>query len=288
MKNLLQLYACDLENLHPKVKNNLYKKNRKTFCKQVSVKEEPNNQRNSASNLKKRHKWGPDWKPTNTNKHVNSTEGYHLEGICIKILTDICIKSKYKIVKTIRISMDLVQNLIDFIPNLKVIHLVRDPRAITNSRTHSRNMKMSRETKTHSIALCKEMHLDVKVTQILKNKYPKGITMVMYEALAENPLEGAKYVYKFLGVKFDSVIEDWIYSSTHADNSNGFYGTRRANSTIASSHWRNETTIEKVDLIQNYCKDAMDLLGYVPFNTQEELRNTAIPARRSTKMPGYS
>ena len=288
MKNLLQIYACDLENLHPKVKKNLYQKHRKTFCKQASVREEPNNQRNSAGKLKRRLKRSPVWKPTNTTKHENSTEAYFQEGICIKILTDTCKMSKYKIVKTIRISMDLVQNLIDFIPNLKVIHLVRDPRAITNSRTHSGNMKMSRETETHSIALCKEMYLDVKVTQILKNKYPKGITMVMYEALAEKPLEGAKYVYKFLDVKFDSVIEEWIYSSTHADKNNGFYGTRRANSSVVSSHWRNETTIEKVDLIQNYCKDAMDLLGYVPFNTQEELRNIDIPARLSTKIPGYS
>ena len=272
------------------VKKNLYRNNRKTFCKQNSVTEELQGDSNPTDKSKRRRKQISEWKSTNSTENKNLATNYFSKDICLNILTNICIKSDYKIVKTIRISMDLVQTLIDFIPSLKVIHLLRDPRAITNSRKHSGkfNMKKPKGIKTHSIALCKEMHLDIKVTKVLKHKYPKRITMVMYEALAEHSVEGAQYVYKFLNTEFDSVMEDWIYNSTHANKNNGFYGTHRTNSTAISSHWRMETTFEKVKLIQRYCKDVMNLLGYVSFNSQEELGNLDIPARQKTKIPGLS
>ena len=118
----------------------------------------------------------------------------HYKSDCLKFQEQECKNSKYRIIKTIRMSMELVQTLIDFIPRLKVIHLVRDPRAITNSRTHAHGMQMSRETEPHSRSLCKEMHLDLKFTQRLVVKYPTQITILVYEGLAENPIDAAQYI----------------------------------------------------------------------------------------------
>ena len=272
LKNLLQIYACDFENLHPRVKHNVYRR-KKYLCRQKF----------RTTKLRSRRKRDFNLETKNTTKRKDS-----FESECLKLQTDECRNSKYRIIKTIRISMDLVQSLMDFIPQLKVIHLVRDPRAITNSRTHSGNMILSKKTEPHSKSLCKQMHLDLKISHIMRSKYPTSITMVIYEALAENPLDAARYIYKHLNIRFDRNIENWVYQSAHAEENNGFYGTQRANSTFASAHWRNETKIEKVKLVQNHCEDVMDLLGYVPFNSQEELRNLNIPARQRIAIPGYS
>lgn len=266
LKNILQIYACDFENLHPKVYHNVYRR-KKYLCGQKFRPEK----------IRPRRKRDVNFETKNTTKSE-----------CQKLQAEECKNSKYRIIKTIRISMDLVQSLMDFIPQLKVVHLVRDPRAITNSRTHSGNMRLSKNTEPHSKSLCKEMYLDLKTTQIMTRKYPQSITIVIYEALAENPVDAAKYIYKYLNIKFDRKIENWVYHSAYAKRSNGFFGTQRLNSTVASAHWRFETKIEKVKMIQIHCKDVMDLLGYVPFNSKEELRNLDIPARQRIALPGYT
>ena len=268
LKNLLQIYACDFVNLHPRVKHNVYRR-KVNICRQMFASQKLRSKHGGAANK------------TLTKKN-------HSESECIQILEHACTKSKYRIIKTIRMSMELVLTLLNFIPHLKVIHLVRDPRAITNSRTHSGNMRMSRETELHSKSLCKEMHSDLNFTQILVAKYPTQITILVYEALAEKPMDAATYIYKYLNMNFDDKIKEWIYNSTHSEENNGFYGTQRSNSMIASTHWRNETKIAKVKLVQSCCKEVMDLLGYVPFKRQKALRNLQISARIKTTIPGYS
>lgn len=53
--------------------------------------------------------------------------------ICGVQLQDSCQRSKFRTIKTIRIPMMHVETLLQRYPNLKVIHLVRDPRAQVNS-----------------------------------------------------------------------------------------------------------------------------------------------------------
>ena len=89
-------------------------------------------------------------------------------------------------------------------------------------------------------------------------------------------------------MKFDNKIKEWVYRSTHSKNNNGFLGTKRRDSTTASNHWRNEIGIAIASLVQSYCKEVMDILGYVPFKRQKELSDLAFPARIKTTIPGYN
>lgn len=282
MKNLLQIYNCEINMLHPRVYRNVMRRHHK-LCSQGQSTTELNAA--SAKDAKRRGK--------TREKMSNSTDNAIpskrvSEADCLKMAINDCKNAKYRIVKTIRFSMDLVQILMDFIPSLKVIHLVRDPRGISNSRRHSAGMRMSRETDKHSIALCKEIFLDITVGDILRQKYYKRITMVMYEALAERPSEGAKYVYKFLNIKYNKNIEEWVYNSTHANRNNGFFGTQRSDASEASVHWRKQLDFSDVDIIQKHCKEVLDTLGYRSFKSETDMKNFNLTSRQSTTLKGFT
>ena len=271
---MLRLYACDYENLHVRVKFNLFKR---LFCREMFKKPKLKTNKQTVLEILLDGK--------NNTQYENAVE---FMKTCLTYHADLCNKAKYRIIKTIRMSMELVQSLMSYLPQLKVIHLVRDPRAITQSRTYSLKMNMSKETEMHSKSLCKEIRFDVNFTYTMADICPTRITMILYEALAENPRDAARYIYKFLNMEFTREIEYWVFQSSHAAENNGFFGTQRENSTFASSHWRNEINITDVQLIQQHCKDVMDLLGYVSFKSERELRNFDVPARVGVTIPGYS
>ena len=50
--------------------------------------------------------------------------------------TKLCLNSNLNLIKTVRLRAHLLISLMQNDPQLKVIHLVRDPRATMNSRVH--------------------------------------------------------------------------------------------------------------------------------------------------------
>ena len=206
---------------------------------------------------------------------------------CVDILTNECLNSSYRIIKIIRLSMDFVQTMLGVFPNLKVIHLVRDPRGITNSRLHG-GFRMSKDPNSHDKNLCNRLLYDVKIGALLKEKFPDRITMVMYEALAERPTEGAKYIYRFLEIEYNHDIEVWVNMSSNANADSGFYSTKRINSNVTSSHWRGDLSFDRTNIIQNYCENIFKLLGYVAFRSKSEMLNMNLPSRKpSDRIKGF-
>ena len=53
--------------------------------------------------------------------------------LCTRILRKECLKSKVRIIKTIRTRLTWLVDILEEFPNLKIVHLVRDPRAVVNS-----------------------------------------------------------------------------------------------------------------------------------------------------------
>ena len=204
---------------------------------------------------------------------------------CIKYTTQKCFQAKYRIAKTIRFSMELVETLMTNVENLKVINLVRDPRGITNSRVHGRYSMTLNNVVPHSINMCTRMYNDVIIGDSLRNKYPDKFALVMYEALAERPMEGARYVFKFLNATYSDKVQQWVYDSSHG-NSNGFYATTR-NSSAALSHWRSELTFARIISIQNNCENLFNLLGYISFKTISDLRDFEKKSRITAYRSGF-
>lgn len=197
---------------------------------------------------------------------------------CLLQMESVCLKMQHRILKTIRISMELVHIMVDLWPNLKVIHLVRDPRGITLSRQKANGFDMVDQLVPHSRALCTRMYDDVQYDWFLNEAYHNRLKLVFYEALATRPSEGAKYIYTFLDMVLTRSVAAWVYDSTHSKTGTG--SVLRANSTEVANSWRTHIPFSTITMIDYICKDVYKQLGFVCMNSTSELSSTNVPSRR--------
>ena len=190
---------------------------------------------------------------------------------CLKRMADTaCTNSDYKVTKTLRLSLHHTETLLQTIPNLKVVHLFRDPRAVLHS--HS-NTKWSR-TKENNVkslqkgaqSVCDRIVKDVEYGKILLQKYPKRFTIIQYEDF-EQPLQTIKALYEFLGMTFDRTILQYVDSSNGTEKSGNH-----------PFQYRNSMTWKNIQVINRYCTNAFDLLGYRTFTSEKELKDMSISA----------
>lgn len=178
--------------------------------------------------------------------------------------------------------------------DLRIIHLVRDPRAVVRSREESAKAFVSDNAivlEQRSIAagevqyqvmqeICRS-HVRINERAILKPPpFLKGrYKMVRYEDLARNPLGEITAMYDFVGLEMTRQLEEWIYKVTHGkgkgSKKEAFKITSR-NAADVSQAWRNMLPHSKVKRIQEVCKGAMSLLGYRTVNSEKEQKRLDI------------
>ncbi|KAH3847009.1 hypothetical protein DPMN_089321 [Dreissena polymorpha] len=191
-----------------------------------------------------------------------------------------CLESKTIILKFIRLSIQQAIELLPFFPNMKIIHLVRDPRAIINSRRNVLPHGHIEEAATiQPTIFCSRLQNDLSDTKLLMKFHPSIIKLVQYEDIAEHPLEASKDLYAFGGLKFDDKIARFVKSQTQSSLDGCNYCTQRRNSTATSIEWRSEIKLNEAQDIFNYCNKSMSVLGYLDFPDNQTLRDSSNPSR---------
>ncbi|CAN2389450.1 Belongs to the sulfotransferase 1 family [Pristimantis euphronides] len=175
--------------------------------------------------------------------------------------------------------------------NVKILHLVRDPRAVAKSREQSKKA-LTRDngivlntngTKVDDIKfqviqeICRS-HVQIyetaafKAPSFLKNRY----MLVRYEDVVRDPLREITQMYKFAELKLTNKLEKWIYNITHGRS----YGNKKEAFTITSRDaanlsqaWRTVLPFNKVKMIQDMCKGAMNMLGYQLVDSEVEQKD---------------
>ncbi|XP_064579267.1 carbohydrate sulfotransferase 4-like isoform X1 [Zonotrichia leucophrys gambelii] len=176
--------------------------------------------------------------------------------------------------------------------NLKIIHLVRDPRAVFRSREntvqelkHDSNIVVGFQKAKGEMGpyntmqvICKS-HVEIykagsqAAPSFLKDRY----LLVRYEDIVRDPLARAAEMYRFAELHFTPELQKWVHNITHGkgDGARAFdIGSRDA--LRVSQAWRNALPFQKIEKVQNVCKDAMDLLGYRLVQTEEEQKNMSL------------
>ncbi|XP_033759406.1 carbohydrate sulfotransferase 1-like [Pecten maximus] len=208
---------------------------------------------------------------------------------CISEMIPYC-KSGTRIAKTIRLSMDVVDVLMEKFPNLKVIHLLRDPRGMIVSRMKTipalgiRKMDMSLAAR----AVCDRYNRDIRIGQSLDVKYPNRIKTVLYEQIVEKPLETSLRIFQFLGLHPNKNFNTWMNEhiagvqkvANPPDTHNHAYSTYRANSSATANAWRSRLIFENVVKIDKECSQLYDYTGYVSVKSSTQLTNFNIPLRK--------
>ncbi|XP_026220940.1 carbohydrate sulfotransferase 6-like [Anabas testudineus] len=178
--------------------------------------------------------------------------------------------------------------------DLRIIHLVRDPRAVMRSREESakafesdnavvldqRNVPAAEVQYQVLQEICRS-HVRINERAILKPPpFLKGrYKMVRYEDMARDPLGEIISMYDFVGLEMTRPLEDWIYKVTHGkgkgSKKEAFKITSR-NAVDISQAWRSMLPYSKVKRIQEVCKGAMSLLGYKMVNSEKEQKRLDI------------
>lgn len=213
------------------------------------------------------------------------------KAVNLTLASKACHARRHIAIKTVRIpEINDIRTLAeDPRLNLKIIHLVRDPRGILTSRIGTftdqfRSWKIWNRTgrKPHSVDLshvtttCEDLSKSAEMgfsrPSWLKGKY----MLVRYEDLARYPVRKAKEIYQFIGLDWERNVHRWILQNTNGSVSTGNYKfTTSRNSAETAESWRLRLCFSIVQSIQDLCNNTLVQLGYQLVESAAELRNVS-------------
>jgi hypothetical protein len=135
--------------------------------------------------------------------------------------------------------------LLDVLPNLKVVHLVRDPRGVVVSRMkhpsfrgHASNNSVTKEAEF----FCRDVERDLRLRKQLEVKYPGRILEVIYEKFVEDPLGYSRQVYDHIGVPITNDLVQFVKKNT------------KGTSIAKSVGWQSKLQYQQVLSIEEKCE----------------------------------
>ena len=153
----------------------------------------------------------------------------------------------------------------------RLIHLVRDPRAVFYSLTSlnffSRVWEPKREQEWFVEKICRQLESDVTLGMATRNSLGARYKLIRFEDLARHPLSAVNELFKFVGLEMMESIKNWVYKSTHSNNTGQPRGVGEPFRTSRDSEqivfkWRRELNSATVRMIEKYCGRVMNQLGY--------------------------
>ncbi|XP_047678566.1 carbohydrate sulfotransferase 1-like isoform X2 [Tachysurus fulvidraco] len=199
-----------------------------------------------------------------------------------------CQLRRHVSIKTVRIPQISQLRLLTEDPrlDLRIVHLVRDPRAILASRItafpskytawkiwNATDKQPASVDLTQITKTCQDMEDSVNIG-LEKPAWLHGrYLLVRYEDLALNPEAKAKEIYRFLDLDISNKVLEWISQNTNDTSKiKSVYSTKR-DSKYASERWRLNLGFDIVKTVQKLCNNTLNLLGYKIVQSQVELRN---------------
>ena len=207
----------------------------------------------------------------NQQKYFDCVSEYeNIVKLCIHHLYSQCSKSEAVTLKTIRLTMDSIQDILEKDPTVKVIYLLRDPRAIISSRLgslmsgvtkfKSKRFDTDEHVQHEAKMLCDKMRSDISKSQVLSKRCLNQIKEVRYEEIVQRPKETFKELYEFLQLDTFEAIDKWFSASTYGHDG-GKFDTRRVNSSATAFSWERKITFWRLKTIESVCQDVISYLG---------------------------
>lgn len=225
---------------------------------------------------------------------LQSLHRYHCKNrqcgpLNLTLAAESCLSKQHHAIKTVRVrQLETLQPLVED-PRLdvRVIQLVRDPRAVLASRMVAFSSKYQtwkawaqdgqvpeddEEVKRlkgncDNIRMSAEMGLSRP--RWLRNRY----MLVRYEDIARYPMQKAEEMYRFTGIPFSPQAREWILKNTQTtQGASGIYSTQK-NSSEQAEKWRFSIPFTLAQVVQRVCGSTMKLFGYRLVSDEKTLTN---------------
>uniref|UniRef100_H2YZ85 Uncharacterized protein n=1 Tax=Ciona savignyi TaxID=51511 RepID=H2YZ85_CIOSA len=177
-----------------------------------------------------------------------------------------CQTAKLRVVKTLRIyKLSWLKRFFDDQRlDLRVLHLVRDPRAVFRSRSHIFNTNESMRATGHN---CK-MHSNIEYES---RTLPGRVATVRYEDITANPLRFQERIYSYVGLEKHQDVIKWVKDNTNKSD-NSTYGTSRM-AEKQLGKWREDIDFSNVATVQDICSEMMTIFNYKRLQSEPEMRD---------------
>lgn len=152
--------------------------------------------------------------------------------------------------------------------NLQVIYLVRDPRAVINSRVSSVEWCQTNLCNDPQIH-CKHMEKDYQTILKYSKIYPNRVHVLRYEDLSLSPMSVTKDLLKKLNLDFDPEMESFIKSHTTVNFDKPWSTSRESSKRV--THWIPKIKKSTLNKVQSECESVMPLFGYKLINTTSNI-----------------
>ncbi|XP_068184413.1 carbohydrate sulfotransferase 3a [Antennarius striatus] len=210
----------------------------------------------------------------------------------LTLASESCLSKQHHAIKTVRVSrLDTLQPLLeDLRLDVRVIQLVRDPRAILASRmvafssqyqtwkawAQDGQVPEDDEEVKRLKGNCDHIRMSAEVglsrPRWLRNRY----MLVRYEDIAHYPMEKAEEMYRFTGIPFSPQARKWILKNTQTTRkASGIYSTQK-NSSEQAQKWRYSIPFTIAQVVQRVCGPTMKLFGYRFVNDEKTLTNKSV------------
>ena len=151
---------------------------------------------------------------------------------------------------------------------IKILHVVRDPRGSINSRINLGWLTEVDKAKNFAAwpkSTCEGITQNVKYGASLKGRLKNNYMLVKYKDIASSPVLTAMKIYKFAGFEMQESLVRWIIHATNPNKETLEKEAKKAfssfrNSTANVEKWRQESPIKRTRIIEQECGELLDLL----------------------------
>ena len=161
--------------------------------------------------------------------------------------------------KVVRLRLNQTRSLLKD-KRLKIIYLVRDPRATMTSR-RARDWCLSSDDCGDSSQLCDDLLSDLNTYDHLSKNFPDRFMFVKYEDLSRRPLETFEQVFEFADLDLTPGIMEAIDKQTKYDHEWASSTSRKSIERI--DRWKKLLSRWEMDEIQQDCAKVLHKLNYI-------------------------
>jgi Sulfotransferase domain len=142
---------------------------------------------------------------------------------------------------------------------LKIVYLVRDPRATWHSR-HYLEWCIEAEDCIQPKRLCDDIYNDLRALDFLSEEFPGRLLLIKYEDLARKPQETFTELFKFLNLEFFPSLKKIV--EEHTKENKGGVGSTSRKSLERVDYWKKGLLRSEIAEVQKICYGVLLSLGY--------------------------
>ncbi|KAF2357725.1 P-loop containing nucleoside triphosphate hydrolase, partial [Trinorchestia longiramus] len=185
-----------------------------------------------------------------------------------------CEKSKNRVVKVIRVRLrSIVRLLTEPDLDVRVVHLVRDPRGFRSSLS-----KFGEDWNKNLTKLCSELNADLESFELLSKVFPNKLVQVNYEQFASDPEAGTKRLFKSIYGHDLLPLATKIYLESHTKIQISDSMSTNKESTKVYEAWRDSISESLLQAVENDpdCRISIQRMNHTLFGSLETTRNKTI------------